>query len=38
MNKHKLKSGLLLTYDEEDELIIDKKKITIKPVWKYLLE
>jgi uncharacterized protein len=38
MNKHKLKEGLLLTYDEEEEIIIDKKKIIIKPVWKYLLE
>ena len=38
MNKHKLKQGLLLMYDEEDEIIIDKKKIIIKPVWKWLLE
>jgi uncharacterized protein len=38
MNKHKLKQGLLLTYDDEEEIIIDKKKIIIKPVWLWLLE
>jgi uncharacterized protein len=38
MNKHKLKQGLLLTYDHEEELIIENKKIIIKPVWKWLLE
>jgi predicted AAA+ superfamily ATPase len=37
MNKFKLKQGLILTMDEEDELLIDKKKIIIKPVWKWLL-
>lgn len=38
MNKHKLKQGLLLTYDEEDEIKIENKKIIIKPVWKWLLK
>lgn len=38
MKKHKLKQGLLLTYDDEDEIKIENKKITIKPVWKWLLE
>ncbi|MDA3780673.1 MAG: ATP-binding protein [Bacteroidales bacterium] len=38
MNKFKLKEGLILTYDEEDILEIEKKKIIVKPIWKWLLE
>ena len=38
MNKFKLKEGLILTYNQEDELKEDGKKIVIKPVWKWLLE
>jgi len=38
MNKFKLKEGLILTNDDEDILEIEKKKIIIKPVWKWLLE
>jgi predicted AAA+ superfamily ATPase len=34
----KQKTGLILTYDQEDEKIIEGKKIIIKPVWKWLLE
>jgi len=30
--------GLLLTYDQEDEIKSNNKKIIIKPVWKWLLE
>ncbi len=37
MNKFKLKQGLILTNDEEEELSINKKKILILPVWKWLL-
>lgn len=37
LEKFKLKSGLILTYDQEDEFIINKKRIIIKPVWKWLL-
>lgn len=37
MNKFKLKQGLILTYDQEDELRVDNKKIIIKPLWKWLL-
>jgi len=37
MDEHKLKKGLLLTYDKEEELIFKNKKIVIMPVWKYLL-
>ena len=38
MDKFKLKKGLILTFDQEEEINIDKKKILIKPVWKWLLE
>ena len=39
MNKFKLKKGLILTYDQEEEIKLNKnKKIIIKPVWKWLLE
>ena len=38
INNFKLKEGLILTYDQEDEFKIDNKKIIVKPVWKWLLE
>ena len=38
LKKFKLKEGLILTYDQEDEFKIEEKKITIKPAWKWLLE
>ncbi len=38
MKKFKLKEGLLLTYDQEEEIKQKGKKIAIKPVWKWLLE
>lgn len=38
INKYKLKFGLLLTYNQEDEIEYKSKKIIIKPVWKWLLE
>ena len=38
LEKFKLNHGLILTYDQEDELKIKNKTIKIKPVWKWLLE
>jgi len=38
MEKFKLKEGLILTHNQEDELRIENKKITIKPAWKWLIE
>ena len=38
MKKFKLKEGLILTYDQEEEFKIEDKKIIIKPAWKWLLE
>ncbi len=38
MDHFGLKKGLLLTYDQEDEIRVKGKKIIVKPVWKWLLE
>lgn len=38
LHMYKLKEGLILTSDLEEEIIENKKKIIIKPVWKWLLE
>ncbi|MGD9275974.1 MAG: ATP-binding protein [Candidatus Pacearchaeota archaeon] len=38
MEKFKLKTGLVLTMDDDEEIIINKKKIIVKPVWRWLLE
>jgi len=37
MKKFELKEGLILTYDEEEEIIKDDLKIKVMPVWKWLL-
>jgi uncharacterized protein len=38
LEKFKLKQGLILTYDQEDEILVNKKKILVKPVWKWILD
>jgi len=38
IDKFKLKQGLILTYNQEDEFKIGNKKIIVKPVWKWLLK
>lgn len=38
LEKFKLHNGLILTYDQEEEIKIKNKKIGIIPVWKWLLE
>ncbi|MAF35746.1 AAA family ATPase, partial [archaeon] len=38
MDIFKLKKGLILTHDQDEEVTIEGKKIIIKPVWKWLLE
>lgn len=38
MDKFNLDRGLILTYDQKDELEKDKKTIEVKPTWKWLLE
>jgi len=34
----KLEEGLILTFNQEDNFIIDGKKIIVKPVWKWMLK
>ncbi|MEK6903487.1 MAG: ATP-binding protein [Nanoarchaeota archaeon] len=38
LKEYNLREGLILTFEQADELLIDGKKILIKPVWKWLLE
>lgn len=38
MESFNLKEGLILTYDDEEEIIINNKRIIIKPIWKWILE
>jgi hypothetical protein len=38
MSMFKLKEGLILTLDQEEEMKIKDKKIIIQPVWKWLLK
>lgn len=38
MNKFKLKVGLILTNDQEEDVEIEGKKILVRPVWKWLLK
>jgi uncharacterized protein len=37
MKEFKLKKGLILTYEQEEEIKLEGKKIIVKPVWKWLL-
>ncbi|MFH0922753.1 MAG: ATP-binding protein [Candidatus Micrarchaeota archaeon] len=38
LGKFKLNNGLIITHDQEDELTINNKKISVKPAWKWMLE
>lgn len=38
LNYFNLKEGLILTYNQEDEFLLEGKKIILQPVWKWLLE
>ncbi len=37
MKKFKLKEGLILTNDQDEEIKVGNKKVMIRPVWKWLL-
>ena len=37
MNTFDKKTGLILTFDQEEEILIEDKKIIVQPVWKWLL-
>lgn len=38
LEKFNLKEGLILTFEKDGEVVTNKKKIRILPVWKWLLE
>ncbi len=38
MKEFKLNQGIILTYEQEENLTVEGKKIIIKPLWKWLLE
>ena len=38
MKKFRLKEGLIITYNQEDEIKIDNSKIIVKPLWKWLMD
>jgi len=38
ITKYKIDEGIILTFDQEDEFIIDEKKIKVIPTWKWLLQ
>ena len=38
MNKFKLKQGTIITNDQEEKITVQRKKIQVKPAWKWLLE
>ena len=37
LKKFSLKEGLILTYNQEDEVFIEGKRIIVMPVWKWLI-
>ncbi|MFN8256100.1 MAG: ATP-binding protein [Bacteroidales bacterium] len=37
METHSLNTGQIITYDEENEIILDSKTIQVIPVWKWLI-
>ena len=38
MDRFNLREGLILTFNQEDNYVIDGKKIKVVPTWKWLLE
>ena len=38
LNEFNLKEGVILTFNQDDEFLIEGKKIIVKPAWKWLLE
>lgn len=37
LSEYKLEQGYILTFDQDDTLVIDNKKVIVKPVWNWLL-
>ena len=38
LNKFKLKEGIIITFDQEEDFELEGKTIKVIPVWKWLLE
>jgi predicted AAA+ superfamily ATPase len=38
LKEFNLKQGIILTYNQEDEFVIESKEIIVMPVWKWLLK
>ena len=38
MDEVKLDEGLIITYDQEDEFTLNRKRILVRPAWKWMLE
>jgi len=38
LKKFNLKKGIIITLDQEDEFLIEGKKVIVKPAWKWLLQ
>ena len=38
MEHFNLKEGLILTFDQEEEIDLSNKRVLVKPVWKWLIE
>ena len=38
LKEFNLKEGRILTYDQDDTVVIENKKILVQPVWKWLVE
>ena len=38
MEEVKLDEGLIVTYDQEDEFTLNRKRILVRPAWKWMLE
>lgn len=38
LDEYRLEKGLILTYEQEDNLKKDGKEIIVKPIWKWILE
>jgi uncharacterized protein len=38
LKEFNLKEGLILTYNQDDKFLVEGKKITVKPIWKWLLD
>ncbi|NYZ78554.1 hypothetical protein H0N99_00225 [Candidatus Micrarchaeota archaeon] len=38
LKEFKLRDGLILTYNQEDEFKIEGRRMMVKPVWKWMLE